>query len=123
MRVACATRNARNTTLTTTTGASHSKRCATGRAVLRQKGTPYAELGLDDPKWSDAQLIDFMLSVEFQESIPLTWFVFPVNQNAELPDEFVRFAQIPDQPAELDPAEISANREHWIQAWTETVLR
>ena len=31
------------------------------RAVLRDKGTPYAELGLDDPKWSDAQLIDFML--------------------------------------------------------------
>ena len=31
------------------------------RAVLREKGTPYAELGLDDPKWSDAQLIDCML--------------------------------------------------------------
>ena len=31
------------------------------RAVLREKGTPYAELGLDDPKWSDEQLIDFML--------------------------------------------------------------
>ena len=31
------------------------------RAVLREKGTPYAELGLDDPKWSDAQLIDLML--------------------------------------------------------------
>ena len=32
------------------------------RSVLRDKGTPYAELGLDDPKWSDAQLIDFMLA-------------------------------------------------------------
>ena len=31
------------------------------RAVLREKGTPYAELGLDDPQWSDVQLIDFML--------------------------------------------------------------
>lgn len=31
------------------------------RAVLRKKGTPYAELGLDDPKWSDEQLLDFML--------------------------------------------------------------
>lgn len=31
------------------------------RALLRQKGTPYEELHLDDPKWSDAQLIDFML--------------------------------------------------------------
>lgn len=31
------------------------------RDVLRQKGTPYAELGLADLKWTDAQLIDFML--------------------------------------------------------------
>ena len=32
------------------------------RALLRKKGTPYEELGLDDPKWTDEQLIDFMLS-------------------------------------------------------------
>ena len=32
------------------------------RALLRQKGTPYAELGLADPKWSDDELIDFMLA-------------------------------------------------------------
>ena len=30
--------------------------------MLREKGTPYAELGLADPKWSDEQLIDFMLA-------------------------------------------------------------
>ncbi len=32
------------------------------RALLRQKGTPYAELGLADPKWSDDELLDFMLA-------------------------------------------------------------
>ena len=32
------------------------------RALLREKGTPYAELGLADAKWSDDQLIDFMLA-------------------------------------------------------------
>jgi arsenate reductase len=32
------------------------------RALLREKGTPYAELGLGDPKWSDDELIDFMLA-------------------------------------------------------------
>jgi arsenate reductase len=31
------------------------------RALLRQRETPYAELGLADPKWSDDQLLDFML--------------------------------------------------------------
>ena len=32
------------------------------RELLREKGTPYAELGLADPKRSDDQLIDFMLA-------------------------------------------------------------
>jgi arsenate reductase len=32
------------------------------RALLREKGTPYAELGLADPKWSDDELLDFMLA-------------------------------------------------------------
>jgi arsenate reductase len=31
------------------------------RALLREKGTPYHELGLDDPKWTDEDLLDFML--------------------------------------------------------------
>lgn len=30
------------------------------RALLREKGTPYAELHLEDPKWSDDELLDFM---------------------------------------------------------------
>jgi arsenate reductase (glutaredoxin) len=34
----------------------------TVRALLREKGTLYAELGLADPKWSDDELIDFMLA-------------------------------------------------------------
>lgn len=32
------------------------------RALLRQKGTPYDALGLADPKWTDDELIDFMLA-------------------------------------------------------------
>ena len=32
------------------------------RALLREKGTPYAELGLADLKWSDDELLDFMLA-------------------------------------------------------------
>ena len=32
------------------------------RAVLREKGTPYKELGLDDPKWSDEDLLDLMMA-------------------------------------------------------------
>jgi arsenate reductase len=32
------------------------------RALLREKGAPYAELGLGDPKWSDDELVDFMMA-------------------------------------------------------------
>jgi arsenate reductase len=31
------------------------------RDVLRQKGTPYEDLGLGDPKWTDDQLLDFIV--------------------------------------------------------------
>ena len=31
------------------------------RDLLRRKGTPYDELGLDDPGWTDDRLIDLML--------------------------------------------------------------
>src|SRR6185437_4772271 len=32
------------------------------RALLREKGTPYAEFDLGNPKWTDDQLLDFMLA-------------------------------------------------------------
>ena len=32
------------------------------RDLLREKGTPYAELNLGDPKWSDGEILDFMLA-------------------------------------------------------------
>jgi thiamine transport system substrate-binding protein len=69
------------------------------------------------------KFVDFMLSKQFQEDMPLQMFVYPVNPDATLPDAFVKYAQIPDQPAQLDPATIAANRDKWIQAWTDTVLQ
>jgi len=74
---------------------------------------------LDGTSYPDAagQLIDFMLSVEFQETIPLTWFVFPANQDAELPAVFVEHTTLPESPAHLDPAVIAENRDRWIDEW------
>ena len=69
------------------------------------------------------QFIDFMLSLDFQEDLPLQMFVFPVNPDAELPEVFVEYAQVAQEPAQVDSAEIDAHRDEWIQAWTETVLR
>lgn len=68
------------------------------------------------------QWIDFMLSQDFQEDVPLQMFVFPVNAEAELPDVFVEYALIPENPLTIAIDEIEANRETWLQDWTETVL-
>jgi len=67
--------------------------------------------------------VDFMLGTTFQEDIPLHMFMFPANENAALPDVFDKFALIPKHPAEVDYAAIESNREAWVEAWTETVLR
>jgi thiamine transport system substrate-binding protein len=67
--------------------------------------------------------IDFMLGTTFQEDIPLHMFVFPANENAELPEVFAEFAIVPEEPVSIDYTAIEANRETWIEAWTETVLR
>ncbi len=69
------------------------------------------------------QFIDFMLELPFQEDIPLQMFVYPANSAATVPELFSQFAPTPSEPAALDPAAIEANRERWIEAWTEAVLR
>ncbi|NDJ54940.1 MAG: thiamine ABC transporter substrate-binding protein [Chloroflexi bacterium] len=76
----------------------------------------------DHPDLAQA-LIEFMLSETFQEDMPLQMFVFPVLPDANLPDAFVQYAQVPDNPATLPPDEIAANRDQWIEQWTEIVLR
>jgi len=72
--------------------------------------------GTDYPQ-SAGELIDFMLSVEFQEGIPETWFVFPANEEADLPQTFLDHTVIPDDPADLDADIIAENRDRWIDEW------
>ncbi|MDX1448400.1 MAG: thiamine ABC transporter substrate-binding protein [Acidimicrobiia bacterium] len=67
-------------------------------------------------------LIDYLLSPEFQAQVPLSWFVFPVNETVELPEPFVEHTVVPASPNRVDPALVEANRERWIEEWTEIVL-
>jgi thiamine transport system substrate-binding protein len=79
------------------------------------KGTPNRALA--------EKFIDFLLSVKFQEDMPLQMFMYPVNPEAQLPEVFVKYSQIPAEPAALDPAVIAANRDKWLNDWTEAILR
>jgi len=69
------------------------------------------------------KFIDFMLGTRFQEDIPLNMFVFPVNQNAQIPQEFLDYIQVPEHPAVVDPDLIAETREVWIEAWRELMFR
>jgi arsenate reductase len=57
------------------------------REVLRRKGTPYEELGLDNPKWGDDELIDFMLAHPILINRPIV--VTPLGTRLCRPSEAV----------------------------------
>lgn len=59
----------------------------TVRAVLREKGTPYADLGLGDPSLSDEQLLDAMLEHPILINRPLV--VTPLGVRLCRPSEVV----------------------------------
>jgi thiamine transport system substrate-binding protein len=69
-----------------------------------------------------AQLISYLLDVPFQESMPLSLFVFPVNKKATLPDLFTKFAIAPKNSLTLDPADIEKNRDAWLNIWRDIIL-
>lgn len=57
------------------------------RALLREKGTPYAELGLGDPRWSDDAIIDFMMAHPILINRPIV--VTPLGARLCRPSELV----------------------------------
>ena len=58
------------------------------RSALREKGTPYAELALADVKWTDDQLIDFMVAHPILMNRPIV--VTPLGTRLCRPSEVVR---------------------------------
>lgn len=68
------------------------------RDLLRQKGTPYADLALDDPALTDDQLVDAMIAHPILINRPIV--VAPKGVKLCRPSEAVR--SILDQPLEAD---------------------
>jgi len=57
------------------------------RDLLRQKGTPYDDLGLADAKWTDEQLLDFMVAHPILMNRPIV--VTPLGTRLCRPSEAV----------------------------------
>ena len=68
-------------------------------------------------------LIDYLTEIKFQEDLPLTLFVYPANNKAKLPDDFVKYSLRPESPLQLDPDLISNNLLFWLDEFTNIVLR
>ena len=65
------------------------------RGLLREEGTPYAELQLADPAWTDDQLLDFMLAHPLLMNRPIV--VTPLGVRLCRPSEVV-LAILPSPP-------------------------
>ncbi|TDT30195.1 thiamine transport system substrate-binding protein [Streptomyces sp. BK208] len=68
-------------------------------------------------------LLDFLLSKDFQEDMPLNMFVHPVREGARVPEVFTKFGSQAKDPQTLDPAKIADNRDQWVKSWTSLVLK
>ncbi|MDH6624148.1 thiamine transport system substrate-binding protein [Streptomyces sp. LBL] len=67
--------------------------------------------------------LDFLLTKEFQDDMPLNMFVYPVRKGAQVPEEFVKFGPQAKDPEILDPARIADHRDQWVKSWTSLVLK
>ncbi|MFF4350896.1 thiamine ABC transporter substrate binding subunit [Streptomyces sp. NPDC001530] len=75
-----------------------------------------------NPKGGKA-FIDFLVSQQFQEDMPLNMFVYPVVKGAAVPAEFTKYGPQAKDPETMDPAKIADNRDQWVKSWTSLVLK
>jgi len=66
--------------------------------------------------------IDFLLSPEAQEILPLTNWMYPVVEDVKLPESY-DIAPIPEKLLLLDPESIESNTDSWIKEWVDLLSR
>lgn len=90
--------------------------------VITPDGEAYRQIegmgivaGTDEPELAHA-LLDLVLSVEIQELIPTTQWMFPVNTRANLPAGY-EYAVVPERPVFVDPQIVQEKLEEWLTLW------
>lgn len=63
--------------------------------------------------------IDFMLDEQFQQELPEAMYMYPINDDTELPEAWSEKATLVDDPIEVDLEQLNAKRETWLKEWTE----
>lgn len=78
--------------------------------------------GTDHPAEA-RELLDFLVGPELQAEVALNLFVWPARGDVALPEAFTTFSVVVGEPLVMSPGDIGANREAWVDEWTEIVLR
>lgn len=63
--------------------------------------------------------IEFLLSQDFQETLPEEMYMYPVLEETTLPEEWSQYAELSPEPITADLTEVSENRDAWLNDWTE----
>ena len=67
--------------------------------------------------------LDWLLSPQVQAELPDAMYVYPVVAGTALPADWAKFAIQPTKPLTVSPADIDANREKWLQQWSDVTSR
>ncbi len=76
--------------------------------------------GAENPEGAQA-VVDWLLSTPVQNDIPGQMYMYPISPDATLPEEWSRFAALAEDPLWIEPAEIAANRNAWLEEWLELI--
>jgi thiamine transport system substrate-binding protein len=70
-----------------------------------------------------ARVVDWLLSSRVQAELPTSMYVFPVRDDVDLPRDWARFAERPEQSYALDPAAVASERADLLAEWSDVTSR
>ena len=74
--------------------------------------------GAQNPEGAQA-VVDWLVSPQVQAAIPDAMFVFPVDDEVELPELWAQWASVAEDPIVVDPQQIEEERETWLREWAD----
>ncbi|WP_289018270.1 thiamine ABC transporter substrate binding subunit [uncultured Ornithinimicrobium sp.] len=74
--------------------------------------------GAENPEGAQA-VVDWLVSPQVQASIPDNMFMFPVDDEVELPELWAQWATVAEDPIVVHPDQIEQERETWLREWAD----
>ncbi len=78
--------------------------------------------GAANPEGAEA-LVNFLVGDTFQEALPESMFVVPVDDSVDLPPLWEKWAQPASAPISVPATEIAQHRSDWIRQWSDVTAR